>query len=80
MSKHALELKQAIEQALAAFGRRPLLESATALFETLGYRSEKRLALEPPPGASPADTFCELFGQPDAAKALLADWRSINFR
>ncbi len=78
MSTSALELRQAIQQALAAFGHGPLVASATTLFETLGYRSAKRLLLEPPPGESPAATFSKLFGEIDAAKALTADWRSVD--
>ena len=39
------DLRQQISDALAAFTQRPLADAAIALFETLGYRSEKRLAM-----------------------------------
>jgi len=40
------DLRQQISDAPAAFTQRPLADAATALFETLGYRSEKRLTLD----------------------------------
>ena len=41
------ETKRAIQAALAAFATQPLAAAATALFEALGYRSGKRLSLDP---------------------------------
>ena len=45
------DLRQQISAALAAFTQRPLANAAIALFETLGYRSKKRLALDNTPDA-----------------------------
>lgn len=38
------DIRQQISDALAAFSQRPLPEAGIALFENLGYRSEKRLS------------------------------------
>ena len=40
-----IDLRQQISDALTAFTQRPLADAAIALFETLGYRSEKRLGM-----------------------------------
>jgi hypothetical protein len=45
------DLRQQISDALTAFTQRPLADAAIALFETLGYRSEKRIALDNTPDA-----------------------------
>ncbi len=50
---------------------------ARALLQTLGYRSDKRLDLIANSAAGFQDQF-DPQGRMDAAKALLADWRSID--
>ena len=42
-----LETKQAIVGALKSFADKPIATAAIALFESLGYRSEKRITLKP---------------------------------
>ncbi len=69
--------KYAIETALKSFSTAPMATAATALFETLGYHSDKRLPLSP----NTADEFVRTFGRdnlPAADKALLADWQSVD--
>jgi hypothetical protein len=73
-----LATKHAIAASLASFATKPLAEAATALFESLGYRSEKRIALKP----NTAETFAATFAKhrelnPD--QALLSDWQSVDF-
>jgi hypothetical protein len=73
-----LETKQAIVKSLASFAERPLADAATALFESLGYRSQKRLTLKP----NTAESFVATFAKekplnPDLA--LLSDWQSVDF-
>src|SRR6266498_243416 len=74
----SLERKQAIEASLKSFGSQPLEKAALDLFEALGYKSTKRIALKP----NTAKTFTEHFAKdkplnPD--HALLADWQSVDF-
>lgn len=73
-----LETKQAIVKSLAGFAAQPLADAAIALFESLGYRSQKRITLKPnTPG-----TFLATFAKEKAlnpAHALLADWQSVDF-
>jgi adenine-specific DNA-methyltransferase len=73
-----LETKQAIVASLKSFADKPLAAAATALFESLGYKSEKRIVLKP----NTAETFVATFAKdkplnPD--NALLADWQSVDF-
>ena len=73
-----LETKQAIVASLKSFGDKPLAVAAAALFESLGYKSEKRIALKP----NTPETFVATFAKdkplnPD--NALLADWQSVDF-
>ena len=73
-----LETKRAIEQSLKAFGTAALAPAAIALFESLGYKSQKRLALKP----NTPENFVATFAKdkplhPD--HALLADWQSVDF-
>lgn len=42
-----LETKQAIVASLNNFAEKPLVAAATALFESLDYRREKRITLKP---------------------------------
>ena len=73
-----LETKQAIVKSLAGFAAQPLADAATALFESLGYRSQKRITLKP----NSPETFVATFAKdkpfnPD--HALLGDWQSVDF-
>ena len=74
------DLHISIQSALQAFPTTPLREAALALLDTLGYRSDKTIAL---PGSKP-EAFLELIRQsnPDAPfdprKALFADWKSAD--
>jgi len=73
-----LQTKQAIVNSLAAFASKPLTDAATALFESLGYKSQKRIVLNP---NSPT-TFTEHFAKDkplNPHQALLADWQSVDF-
>lgn len=53
------DMKQAIEGSLKQFAGGNLAENACALFETLGYRVDKRTSLETPT----AQSFVETFGK-----------------
>ena len=73
-----IEIKQSIADSLKQFANRPLADAATVLFESLGYKSEKRFVLKP----NSPDTFVDKFGKdkpfnPD--QALLADWQTVDF-
>ena len=73
-----LQTKQAIVAALNDFATRPVGAAALSLFESLGYRSQKRLTLDP----NTPENFLATFAQgrklnPD--HALLADWQSVDF-
>src|ERR1035438_595589 len=72
-----LETKQAIVTSLAGFAAKPLAEAATTLFESLGYRSEKRITLKP----NSASAFVAMFAkekQINPLNALLPDWKSVD--
>src|SRR5208283_3063844 len=74
----AVETKQAIVNSLAGFAARPLADAATALFESLGYKSQKRIVLKP----NTAKTFTETFAKDkplSSDQALLPDWQSVDF-
>jgi adenine-specific DNA-methyltransferase len=73
-----LETKRGIENSLKSFAGRPIVDAATAFFESLGYKSQKRIVLKP----NTPKTFTETFAKdkplsPD--HALLADWQSVDF-
>jgi hypothetical protein len=73
-----LETKLAIVASLKGFADKPLVAAATALFESLGYRSEKRIALKP----NTPETFVATFAKEkplNSETALLADWQSVDF-
>jgi type I restriction-modification system DNA methylase subunit len=73
-----LETKKSIKASLASFATKPLGEAAIALFEALGYSSQKRIILKP----NTPDTFVATFAKEKALnpdKALLADWKSVDF-
>lgn len=73
----ATNLKLEIQQALFACQPGPLAAPARALLATLGYRSDKRLDLDPNSAAGFQAQF-DPHGRLNAAKALLADWRSVD--
>lgn len=73
-----IQAKQAIEAALKAFAGRPLADAAAALFESLGYKSTRRLRLD----SSSAENFVRHFVQNrpfNREQALVKDWQSANF-
>jgi hypothetical protein len=72
------ETKQAIVNSLKSFADQPLADAATALFESLGYKSQKRMVLKP----NTAKIFTENFAKEKTLNpehALLADWQSVDF-
>ena len=73
-----LETKQAIVASLKSFADKPLAAAAAALFESLGYKSEKRIVLKP----NTPETFVATFAKDkplNPETALLADWQSVDF-
>jgi hypothetical protein len=73
-----LDLKKSIETALKAFATKPMAEAATGLFDVLGYRSEKRLALKP----NTPKNFLDTFGRErpfNSEQALMSEWLSVDF-
>lgn len=75
---NGLEIKRGIENSLRSFGDRPMVDAATALLESLGYRSDKRLPLKPNTPANFVATFAK--DKPlNPDQALLADWQSVDF-
>jgi len=75
---NAIETKRAIENALKSFGTMPLVAAAVSLFESLGYKSQKRIALLP----NTVETFLANFAQNrplNSQHALLTDWQSVYF-
>ena len=72
-----LETKQTIEARLKAFTTRPIAEAAIALFESLGYRSEKRIVLNPNIYENFRETFVK--DKPFNLKQALTDrWQSVD--
>ena len=72
--------KQAIVDVLSGFAdtRKNLLEVSIALFESLGYKSDKRLTLKPNTVKGFIASFAE--GQTfDTEKSFTSDWKSIDF-
>jgi len=73
-----LKRKHLIEETLKTFGSVPLKEAATAVFECLGYRSQKQLDLEPKTGAGFISTFAQ--DRPfNREQAMVDDWQSVDF-
>lgn len=67
-----------IKESLQAFANQPLADAAIALFEVLGYKSNKRLKLSPNNHAQFVATFAQ--GKPLNDKFALSDqWKSIDF-
>ena len=74
-----LETKQAIVASLKNFADQPLAAAAAALFESLGYKSEKRIVLKP----NTPETFAATFAKDkplNPETSLLADWQSVEDR
>ncbi len=70
--------KTTITRALRRFVGDDLANNARSLLETLGYRSDRTIAFEP----NTADGFIETFdpfGEMSVDKALLQEWKSIDF-
>ena len=72
------QTKQAILSSLKAFAAKPLAPAAIALFESLGYRSTKRLALNPNTPANFLATF-EQGRKLHHDQALFPEWKSVDF-
>jgi hypothetical protein len=75
---NGLETKQAIADSLKGFADQSLADAATAFFESLGYKSQKRIVLKP----NTAKTFTETFAKDkslNSEHALVADWQSVDF-
>jgi hypothetical protein len=53
------ETKKAIDASLKNFADKPLADAATALLESLGYRSQKRVTLKP----NTPETFVATFAK-----------------
>jgi len=69
-----LHQKQAIQTAIQAFASKPLHDAATALFATLGFTSERTLAIDS------VEHFCTQF-DPDGLlshRAHKSEWTSIH--
>ncbi|MBI3249159.1 MAG: Eco57I restriction-modification methylase domain-containing protein [Deltaproteobacteria bacterium] len=69
--------KERIQDALVAFANGNLRDNARQLFDTLGYRSEKRIDLSP----NTAEAFLDQFDPEqklNAKTALLDHWRSVD--
>lgn len=69
--------RQPIKAALADFESRPLREAAIAFFDTLGYTSDKRLALDNNPATFLAE-FDNSERPLDRDRALFKEWKSID--
>lgn len=70
------EIKTSIQAALQRFGHSPIDEAALALFETLGYRSDRRIKL------TSLSDFRKTFDQQNklnAKQALFDEWQSVAF-
>lgn len=71
------QTKELIKETLGRFGQGRLSENAIALFHTIGYHSDKRIALSP----NNAEKFYEVFakGKPFNLKQALTDtWQSVD--
>jgi adenine-specific DNA-methyltransferase len=75
MSRHSL--LEDITQALHAFGSGSLEQNAIALFETMGYHSNRRLEGLPLSADNLAETFDSHYTL-RADKVLASDWQSVH--
>ena len=72
------QFKDEIKSALQRFGDGHFVENARNLLNTLGYRSERMLSLEP----NTADGFVEHFDPHNTMnreRAQMSEWESIDF-
>jgi hypothetical protein len=72
------QVKQSIIESLRHFGQGRLSENAIALFQTLGYRSDKRVDLSP----NTSETFLATLAKDkpvNTKQALIDEWQSIDF-
>jgi len=77
MNASTKELKISIVNSLSSFNKGSLLKNTTALFNTLGYFSDKAFDLSP----NSADNFLDTFDEKNIfqkEKALLKNWRTID--
>jgi len=75
---NAQVLKEKLKSALSGFESKDLSSSSLALFETLGYKSSKRLKL----GDTSPETFLKTFDSRNTfnkERSLFPDWETINF-
>ena len=70
--------KTTITQALRRFEGDDLANNARSLLETLGYGSDRTIALEPNTAAGFIENFGQ-FGEVNADRAQLQEWESIDF-
>jgi type I restriction-modification system DNA methylase subunit len=70
------QTQQSILAALAGFATKPLAEAATVFFETLGYKSQRTLALHSLPELQ---QLLDQNGALTEQNALLSRWKSVDF-
>lgn len=78
MTVSELQIKQAIEQALRSFSTGYLAINALALFQSLGYQSDKKLDFYPRTYANFLTTF-DQDSKLNRKKTLLDEWLSVDF-
>ncbi len=75
------QLKHTIQQHIQQFSSGALLENSLSLFETLGYRSDIRMQMEP----NTAEQFLKLYDAQDIfdekrkSRARCEEWTSVDF-
>jgi len=77
VNKSKRDLKASIKDSLKTFQKGSLLKNSTALFNTLGYYSDKTFDLSP----NSADNFLDTFDEKNVLrkdKSLLNKWQSID--
>ncbi|HEY9711297.1 MAG TPA: hypothetical protein V6D48_24015, partial [Oculatellaceae cyanobacterium] len=78
MTVSELQIKQAIEQALRSFSTGHLATNALALFQSLGYQSDKKLNFSLRTSANFLTSFDE-DSKLNHKNALLDEWLSVDF-
>ncbi len=73
-----LEPKTAIQNAIQGFTHKPLASAALSLLETLGYKSDKRLALTPNHAPQFRANF-DTEGKLNSENARLGEWKTVDF-
>jgi len=74
----SVQTKQAIQDYLQNFSRGSLKQNALALFETLGYSSDKQLDLAPNTAAGFVEAF-NLGNRLNPERAKLDQWQTVEF-